>query len=77
MQMKLVGVAPVNFVNNAGTQISGLNIFVLYKDENVDGFKAAKFFLKEGIELPKDVKVNDTVEVCFNMRGRVEKIDKA
>jgi uncharacterized protein YaiI (UPF0178 family) len=33
MQMKLVGVAPVNFTNNAGETIKGQNIYVLFKEE--------------------------------------------
>lgn len=77
MQMQLVGVAPVNFTNNAGETIKGQNIYVLFKDENVNGLKADKLFLKDGIELPKDAKINDMLEVSFNMRGRVEMIYKA
>lgn len=77
MQMKLVGVAPVNFTNNAGETIKGQNIFVLYKDEHVNGLKADKLFLKDGIELPKEVKLNDMLDISFNMRGRVEVIYKA
>ena len=59
MQMKLVGVAPVNFTNNAGETIKGQNIYVLFKDENTNGLKAEKLFLKDGIDLPKDTKLND------------------
>ena len=77
MEMKLVGVSPVKFTNNAGETIIGQNIYVLYPDENTNGAKADKLFLKEGIELPKDTKLNDLLSVSFNMRGRVEKIEKA
>lgn len=37
MQAKLLGVMPVNFRNNQGEEISGTNIFVAFKDENVEG----------------------------------------
>lgn len=77
MQMKLVGVAPVNFTNNVGEHIKGQNIYVLFKDENTNGLKAEKLFLKDGIDLPKDTKLNDLLEVSFNMKGRVEMIYKA
>ena len=77
MQMKLVGVAPVNFTNNAGETIKGQNIYVLFKDENTNGLKAEKLFLKDGIDLPKDTKLNDMLDVSFNMKGRVEMIYKA
>lgn len=76
MQMKLVGIAPVNFTNNVGEKIVGQNAFVLYKDENVNGLKADKLFLKEGIEMPKDVKINDMLDISFTNRGRVEMIYK-
>lgn len=63
MQMKLVGVAPVNFTNNAGETIKGQNIYVLFKEENTSGLKAEKLFLKDGIDLPKDTKLKLTDSV--------------
>ena len=77
MQMKLVGVAPVNFINNAGETVKGKTIYVLFKDEKTNGLKAEKIFLKDGIDLHKDTKLNDMLEVSFNMKGRVEMIYKA
>lgn len=77
MQMKLVGIAPVNFVNNAGETIKGQNIYVLFKEENVSGLKAEKLFLRDGLELPKGIQLNDMLEVSFTMKGRVEMINKA
>ena len=78
MQMKLVGVAPVNFTNNNAVEtIKGQNIYVLFKEENTSGLKAEKLFLKDGIDLPKDTKLNDMLEVSFNMKARVEMIYKA
>ena len=32
--------------------------------------------MKDGISLPKDTKINDTIEICFNMKGKVEMIIK-
>lgn len=77
MEAKLVGIQRVRFTNNNGELINGNNIFIEFKDENVDGFKTEKLFLKEGIELPKDTKLNDTLEISFNMKGKVEMIFKA
>ena len=76
MQMKLVGVSPVNFTNNAGENIKGQRIYVLFKDEHTNGLKAEKLFLKDGIDLPKDTKLNDMLDVTFNIRGRVEMVYK-
>ena len=76
MQVKLVGVQPVNFTNNNGETIKGTNIFCAFKDENVEGLRTEKFFLKEEIKLT-ECKINDAVEISFNMKGKVEMIYKA
>lgn len=76
MQVKLVGVQHVNFTNNSGETINGTNIFCAFKDENVEGLRTEKFFLKDGIKLP-DCKINDTIEISFNMKGKVEMLYKA
>lgn len=77
MQMKLLGKMGVLFVNNAGEEIKGTNVFVAFKDENVIGLRAEKFFLKDGIDLPEDVKINDVLEISFNYKGKIESITKA
>lgn len=66
----------VEFVNDSKETIKGKNIYGLYVDENVNGYKAQKFFLKEGIELPKGTNLNDMLDVSFNVKGRIEKISK-
>lgn len=77
MQAQLVGVQYVDFKNNSGETISGTNIFVAFKDENVEGLRTEKFFLKEGIALPKDTKLNSTLELSFNYKGKIEAVYKA
>lgn len=77
MQMKLLGKMGVLFVNNAGEEIKGTNVFVAFKDENVIGLRAEKFFLKDGIDLPEDVKINDVLEISFNYKEKIESITKA
>lgn len=76
MQVKLVGVQHVNFTNNNGETINGTNIFCAFKDENVEGLRTEKFFLKESIKLP-ECRINDTLELSFNMKGKVEMLYKA
>ncbi|MDF2521751.1 MAG: hypothetical protein K0R84_2379 [Clostridia bacterium] len=77
MQAKLVGVQHINFTNNNGEAINGTNLFVAFKDENVEGLRTDKFFLKEGISLPKDAKLNDTIELSFNHKSKIEMVYKA
>ncbi|MDF2988298.1 MAG: hypothetical protein K0R50_3808 [Eubacterium sp.] len=76
MKASLVGVMEVNFTNNNGETIRGTNIFVAFKEENVEGLRTEKFFLKDGISLPKDAKLNDTIELNFNHKGKIEIIYK-
>ena len=76
MQVKLIGCQRISFTNNNGENINGTNIYVAFKDENVEGLRTEKLFLKENIVLPKDTKLNDTLDIYFNMKGKVESISK-
>jgi hypothetical protein len=77
MQAQLLGVQYVDFKNNSGETISGTNIFVAYKESGVEGMRAEKYFLKEGITLPKDIKLNSVLELSFNRKGKIEAVYKA
>ena len=76
MQAKLLGFMGVDFTNKDGEQIVGMNIFAAFKDENVHGLRTEKFFLKEGISLPEQVKINDTLEISFKKKKKIESITK-
>jgi len=76
MTIKLIGKQPVDFTNNANERITGTNLFVAFASEGVEGFRTEKLFAKSSLELP-DCKVNDMLEISFNMRGKIEKITKA
>lgn len=77
MQAKLVGVMSVNFTNPSGEKIRGTNLFAAFKDENVQGMRTEKFFVKDGIALPEQMKINDVLDISFNHKGRIESIKKA
>lgn len=77
MKAQLYGVQAIDFTNSNGEKINGWNIFTGFEDANVQGLRTEKFFLREGVELPKDVKLNDEIEISFNYKGKVEKIQKA
>lgn len=76
MQVRLIGTQLVNFTNSNGETIKGTNIFCAFKDEKVEGLRTEKFFLKDGIKLP-ECKLNDTINISFNMKGKVEAVYKA
>lgn len=77
MQAKLIGVMGVDFTNANGEQIQGTNIFMAFKDENVQGLRTEKFFLKNDLTLPEQTKINDTLELSFNYKGKIEFVNKA
>lgn len=76
MHANLIGVQPLSFTNTSGETIRGTNIFVAFKDEKVQGLRTERFFLKENISLPKDTKLNDTLDLAFNHKGKIEMIYK-
>lgn len=76
MQARLLGVMKVNFTNNQNESVQGTNLFVAFQDENVEGLRAEKFFLKDGIALPKETKINDVIDIVFNFKGKIEAINK-
>lgn len=77
MQTKLVGFQPINFTNNNGETINGTNLFCAFKDENVQGMRTERFFIKPEIALPEQTKINDVLEISFNHKGKIESITKA
>lgn len=77
MLAQIIGYMTVDFDNKEGQHIKGKNIFAAFPDENCVGLRAEKFFLKDGIELPKDFKVNDKVDISFTHKGKIEAIHKA
>lgn len=77
MLVKLIGVMDVNFSNNNNENIQGTNIFVAFDDSNVKGLRTEKFFLKKEIAIPKETKINDTLDLIFNHKGKIESISKA
>ncbi len=77
MKAQFVGVQELDFQTERGDNIKGKNLYILHEDENVTGLKASKIFVKEGVNIPKDVKLNDMLDISFNMKGKVEAIYKA
>ena len=77
MKVQLLGVQGIHFTNNNGEEVIGTNIFCAFQDEHVEGLRTERLFLKDGITLPKDTKLNDTIDLIFNMKGKVEAIFKA
>lgn len=71
MKVKLLGVKKVDFTNNNGEAITGMNVYVAFPEKNVEGLCTEKIWLKDGINLPKDIKVNDMLDITFDRKGKV------
>lgn len=41
------------------------------------GQAVAKFFIKENIPMPDNIKVGNEIELTFSRKGKVEKVTKA
>lgn len=76
MQAKLIGIQSIDFTNTKGEQVKGKNVFLIFADDKVEGLCADKFFLKEGITLPKGIEINSDIDVLFDRKGRPERIVK-
>ena len=74
MKVKILGTQTISFVSSSGEAINGINIFAAFKDENVVGHRCEKFFVRENI--PFTAKAEDTVEISFNHKGKIESITK-
>lgn len=72
MQVKVLGISKVNFTNANGNTIKGTSLYAGFIHETTVGIRVEKFFIKDGILV--DCKPNDTIELVFDMRGKVEAI---
>lgn len=76
MIMRVRGVQKLDFVSNDGKRVEGCNLFLSHADEHVVGERVTKVFVNASVELPKDVKIGDEVNISFTNKGRVEGISK-
>lgn len=76
MQAILLGVQELDFTSTSGNQIQGNNIFVCFEQDGIIGHRTEKFFLKKEITLPEKIKINDSINIFFNHKGKVEAINK-
>lgn len=75
MIVQILGRQTLDFTTRDGQLIKGTNLYVAYQQEDIVGLKSDKFFVRDGIIIPKELKINDKAEVYFDHRGKVEGID--
>lgn len=75
MKATLVGYRDVNFTNkDTGELISGQSIFIEYEDVGVSGFATTKIFLPANKRLTPAPSLPTTVNIEFNIRGKLQSI---
>ena len=77
MLVQVLGVANIDFTTKEGQAVKGTSLYVAYEAEGVEGLKADRFFVRDGVAIPKEMKINDMLEVDFNNRGKLEGIKLA
>ena len=76
MKTKILGIQDIQFTNANGEEIIGKNVFCAFPEDGVIGLRCEKYFLKKDTILPKDMKINETVDLIFNRKGKIEAIIK-
>ena len=76
MQTKILGIQEVDFTNKyTGEIIRGVSLHTSFKEDGISGLAVRKFFIRDGsIALPKDIQVNEVLDLGFNYKGRIESI---
>ena len=77
MIVELIGLQEIQFTDSSGKVIKGKTIYTAFPQENVQGLRTEKFYIKDEISIPKDIKLHEKVDLSFNMKGKVESICKA
>lgn len=76
MQYNVEGWKLLDFVSKEGQSVKGLKLYVTCKEDGVIGLMTDSLFIRDGIEIPKDLKVGETVEIVFNRKGKPEGVYK-
>lgn len=74
MLVQVIGKAPLDFTSKDGNRICGTTLYYAYEATGVDGVKADRLFVRDGIAIPEDMEIDGMVNIEFDNRGKVEKI---
>ena len=76
MQVTLQGFRNLDFKSKDGEQIKGTQLFVTFLDAETTGYMTERLFIRPEVQLPT-LKQGDLLDVSFNMRGKVEVVEKS
>ena len=70
----ILGIQKLDFEGQNG-RVAGTNLFTAFSDENVQGYRVERFFVRESISLPKDLKLNTEYDLTFDRKARIERVE--
>lgn len=73
MKAKLLGMRKLDFSSSDGTQVQGIQAYIAFPEEGVEGVMTDKLFLRDGFAFPS-CKPGDMLEITFNRKGKPEAI---
>lgn len=76
-EMKVLGKKEVNFKDDEGKTVTGLSLFVSFKEEGVEGLAATKYFFSDQHDaflVASALKIGDTVKPVFNRFGKIAEL---
>ena len=77
MKAQVVGIRSTNFsAKETGEVISGLTVYILFEDENVQGFVSDRLFLSDNKLAHFRPCLKDIVNIEYNRFGKVASIQK-
>lgn len=66
---KLLGFKKLDFLDDKGNPVRGVQLFTSYLDDGVTGEACGKLFIRDGIELPS-LSPGMVLEIGYNRKGR-------
>lgn len=76
MNAKLLGIRKLDFSSSDGKQVQGIQAYLAFPEEGVEGVMTDKLFLRDGFVFPA-CKPGDMLEITYNRKGRPESIKVA
>lgn len=76
MLLYLLGYKFLDFTNDHGEVVKGLQAFTAFQEDGVTGQRTDKLFFKDGFDLP-ELTPGMALEVTFNRKGKPEKVTVA
>jgi len=77
MLVRLTGYKRLDFIDDKGNPVKGTQLFANFAEDEVEGFAADKFFIKQSIALPNPLTPGTDYDIEFNRKGKVISVNPA